>query len=255
MAFFQKRFFYQTKFKPSSLTRSKNSSQNWNQKGFVSLLLLPFIVLMMTAITGLSSLSLGIKNITQAQTSCIEINLNRQKKLGVLLEKILNLNKKVWLLHETKQGLKISLAVAIASGQAPVTASLKKAIKAIEKRQKNLMLKQQKILALSELVKRKAFQKFQIESKKLPIPYTKEVAFYKKALALEKKKVGDKAYIYKTQPDFTERQKSRFLWKMQPFFPQNLLELRIQNQNKLSNYQCTASLTKKGDLWTNSLYH
>ena len=277
MAFLQKRFLYQTKLKPSLLGYNKlfrrlrhfffkplesflqkpcssNKNKLKNQKGSISLLLLPLISLMMTGIIGLVSLSVGIKNITQAQSTCINRNLKGQKELGVLLEKILKLNEKVLQLHKTRQALQASLAGAIASGQLQLIASLKKTLSLVKKAQDLLRLKQKHILAQSQFVKAENFKELKKDFKDLPVSQLKEKVFYKPALALETRKEGDKTYTYKPVPNFTEQQKRQFSWKMNPFYPLDTSWLNFKRK-KLFQYQCTASLTKKGEIWISHLYH
>ena len=123
MAFLQQELFYQTDFKPpysikarelTSLTHSqldfswradsdfskkkllhKHTSFQKNgflqgtkvQAGFVTVLLLPFVALMVTGMLALSPLSRGIKGLTQAQSHCIQTNLQGQKELGNLFDK------------------------------------------------------------------------------------------------------------------------------------------------------------------------
>ena len=255
MVFLQKRFRYQAKFKPPPLKPNKNPVFEFtNQKGFISLFLLPLITLMMTGIIGLASLSVGIKQITQAQSVCIKNNMKGQKELGLLLKKILNLNKKVLKLHKTRQALQKQLALAVGTGQIQLIPFLKKALSFVRKGQALLILKQKYILEQSRFVKIKTFKKIKKEFKSLPTSKLQEKSFFKKALALEKKKAGDSAYTYKPVPNFTEQQKSQFTWKMNPFYPLDTNWLNFKKK-KLFQYQCTASLTKKGKVWISHLYH
>lgn len=252
MAFLQKKFFYQTKFKPSLITQRLYKSNS--QKGFINLFLLPLIALMMTGVIGLASLSIGIKHITQTQSTCIKNNIKGKIKLGLLLKQILNLNEKVLKLHKTRQVFQAKLAVAVSTGQIKLILSLRKTLSLIKKGQALLMLKQQYILNQSQLVKVNTLKKLKKDLQILPVSKIQEKTFFTKALALEKKREGDKAYTYKPAANFTERQKSRFLWKMNPFYPLNISRL-IFKQKKTFQYQCTASLTKKGHLWISHLYH
>ena len=233
------------------------SGRNTGNQGFVVLLLLPFTALMITVILGVSSLSLGIKNITRSQSHCIQKNLNRQKELGLVLEKILKLNNKVLLLHKTKKTIELSIAAAVFSGALHTLPSLNKKRELIKKAQKALILRQNQLLIKSLLIKRKAFHSFKNQLKKFNIFHVSETGLYKKALALQKKKVGDTAYTYKPVPDFINHQKSEFYWKFQPFWPldEALRWIFPEKSNSLSKYSCTASLKQKGKQWTSTLYH
>lgn len=227
------------------------------QSGFMSFLFLPFVALMMTGIIGFSFLSVGIKNITRSQSYCIRANLNGQKELGVLLTKLLSLNDKVLFFHTTRKTLEASLVTATALGMAGLIPSFKKKLEIVKQTQRTLMIKQNHLLAKSVLVKRTVFDKFKRQLKNLNIFDVQEETFYKKALAVRRKKKGDRAYIYKPVPDFVNHQKSRFFWKMNPFFPldENWQILLQTKQKNFSNYSCTASLKKKGEKWTSILYH
>ena len=276
--FLQKRFFYPTNFKPPAIKWMKKmafSAVALKQKrqtapstsgpfckaqkdsGFTSLLLLPFTALMMTGMMGFFSLSLGIKNITRAQSHCIQANLKGQKKLGLLLRKILNLNNKVLLLHNTRKAIEASISAAASLGQAHLIPILKQQRELIKQAQKVLIMRQKYLLAQSALAKRKTFQHLKRQFKKLNISPIQEKAFYKKALAIQKKKVGDQAYTYKPVPDFINHQKSLFYWKMRPFSPldKNLRWFLPGAEKNVSSHTCAASLKKKGKQWISALYH
>ena len=255
MELLQKKLFYQAKFKSSLLVQSKKRFYNSkNQKGFMSLLLLPLIALMATGIIGLASLSIGIKNITQAQSICIRNNIKGQKNLGNLLQKILNLNEKVLKLHKTRQALQTKLALAISTGQIKLIPTLKKSLSLIQKAQNLLIFKQKYILNQSQFVKEKSFTKFKKTVQQLPVSTMREKSFFKKALAIKKKKVGDKAYTYKPVSNFTEKQKIQFLWDMNPFYPLDISWLEFKHKKNFQ-YQCATSLTRKGNIWISHLYH
>ena len=66
MEILQTGFFNQTKSKPPAVKE---------ESGFVTVCLLCFLSLMLTAVMAFSVLSLGIKNITRSQTYCIEQTL------------------------------------------------------------------------------------------------------------------------------------------------------------------------------------
>lgn len=245
MDFLQKEIFNPADFKPPSIKRA----------GFVSLLLLPFTALMITASMGIFSLGLGIKKITRAQSHCIQINLSGQKELGLLLKKILNLNSQVEFFHKTRKTIETSMAIAAATGLVQLIPALKKKLNIIKQTQQALILRQNHLLAQGFFVKRKTFRNFKNQLKKLKIFYVQEKNFYKKALAVQKQKLGDKAYIYKPVPDLIKHQKSRFLWTMRPFSPNHIQWLLPVGSKIPSNYTCTASLSRKGDQWIRTLYH
>ena len=277
MAFLQKKLFYPAKFPPPLLKQGEKGSYKFknqkgfmifgflntdkvfkpykfnHQKGFMTLLLLPFLTLMITGIIGLTALSVGIKNITQSQSICIKHNIKRQKELGSLLKQMLSLNKQATALHKTRKALKVKLTLAISTGQFQLVSPLRKALSLIKKGQKTLIQQQKYLLSQSQIVKIKTFQKLKRTLEKLPVSKVREKNPFHKALALEKKKIGDKAYNYKPVANFTKKQHSRYLWKINPFYPLDISWLKLKHKKVL--YQCATSLTKKGNLWISHLYH
>lgn len=227
------------------------------KSGFATVLLLSFSVLILTGILGLSSLSLGIKDITRSQSHCIRENLQGQRELGLLLEKILRLNDTVLFFHRTRQSLSTSLTVATAVGSVHLIPLLKKKLDLIRQMQKLLILRQRHLLTKGFFLKRKSFKKFKRKLKKFNMFHIREESFYKKALALERRKKGDKAYIYKPVPDFVNRQKSRFSWKMPLFLPWDQSERHFLGflKKPFIAWSCTASLKKEGGQWKSILYH
>lgn len=246
MAILQKKLFYKTKF-----TAEKISSM---KKGFISILLIPFVALMMTAVFGLFSLSVGIKNITRVQSYCIQSNLKGQKELAVLLTQLLRMNKKVKTLSKTRAALNTALLASMATGQVHIVLKLKKKIELIKKAQSFIVLKQNKILVQSSIIKRNTFRHFKSKLKTLPVSYVHKKNFYGSALAVQRHKLGDRAFIYKPVPDFINHQKTNFSWRLRSFSPlENLLKLSADSQ--YSQQSCTASLKQKGKKWISTLYH
>lgn len=255
MEYLQKKVFHPTKPTPSIIKIVKTKAKR--NSGFISALLLPLITLIITGILGLSTLSLGIKNITKSQSYCIKANLNGQKKLGVLLVKILKLNSRVLFLHKTRKTLLASIVVAASLGQIPVVSSLKKSLEFIKLAQNIVITKQKYILAQSFLVKRKILKDFKKNIKVLKTSSIIESTFYKKALALKKQKIGDQAYTYHPVPDFINQQKISLEWKIQSFFPlgKNLDWILPAKTKAISHLSCTTTLQQKGELWISHLYH
>ena len=250
LEFLPKRFFHQTKLKSFKLRESKNS-------GFVTVFLLPVIALMMTAIIGFSLLSVGIKNITKAQSHCIITNLKGQKRLGLILKKILKLNKTILFIHNKRKIIEASITTASLLGFVHSIPFLKSSLNIVKQAQNLLMVKQKYLLSKSLLIKRNTFRKFKNQLKSMPLFHVKDNTFLKKALALKKEKIGDKAYTYKPVPDFINHQKIQFSWKMKSFFPlhKKIWQIAKIKPNALSNYTCTSSLEKKGTQWISTLYY
>ena len=274
MDLLQKKLLYKTKLHSSSVNwihkrlwnsftkflfnqKKKIYSHRKKEKGFISILFLPFLTLIMIGFIGLSSLSVGIKNITKTQSYCIKTTLKGQKELGVLLTKILNLNTKVLFFHNTRLNLEKSMLAATALGLVGLIPLLKKSLDLTKKAQTSLIIKQKYLLTQSDFIKKKLLKSFKNQLKKLSVSNVKEKTFYKKALAVKEEKIGDKAYTYRPVADFINHQKIQFSWQMNPFFPLDQhWKLFFQTKQKInSSYKCTASLKQKGEIWISTLYH
>ena len=258
MAFVQNKFFNPTNFKPPTIRSNQlKKTESLNNSGFVSILLLFLTALMMTGMVGLFSLGVGIKNITRAQSQCIQANLQGQKELGLLLTQILKLNNTVLKLHRTRKTVEASLLTATGFGLAPLVSMLTKQLKFIMQGQKSVMARQKQLLAQSFLIKRKTFKNLNRKLKKWNIFHIQEQTFYKKALALQKQKEGNMAYTYKLVPDFTYHQKTRFTWKIKPFshLDKNFQWIWPAEIKNPVSHTCTASLKQKGKQWISTLYH
>ncbi len=260
MAFLQKRFCNKAEVKPPKVSCSVQEPDGgiiFKNSGFVSLLFLPLTALMMTGFLGIASLSLGIKNITRAQSECARVNLKGQKELGLMLAKILKLNSRSKTLQKSRQVVETALLSALLVGQISLANNLRKKREFIKKAQKLLIIQQKQVVIQSEMLKRKTLAYLKNRLKKLKISNVQEKTFYKKALAIQRQKIGDQAYIYKPVPDFVNNQKTRFDWEMRPFasLEKALLWFLPTSAKLSSNYTCSASLQKKGKKWSSILYH
>ena len=220
-----------------------------NKTGFASLLLLPLATVMITGLMGMFVLSQGIKSKTVAQSQCIQTNLKGQKELGVILTELLKLNKKSKKLHTKRLIVKASLMAALATGSFIIANQLRKKLKKIKQQQKLLIVKQKALLAKSRLVKIKTFKTVRQKLKKTHIKDLREKSFFNLALAIKKRKIGDKAYSYHPVPNFINHQKSRFIWKAKiPATPLDggLKKILPYGFSFYGTYSCTASLKKGG---------
>lgn len=219
----------------------------FNQEGFILVITLPLILLSMTAFVGVFTMSLGIKNITQAKTICITKNLATQAKLKLSLEKLLSLNKPIKILYKIKQGLDLSLKAALVTGLIPVAVKLKKEIAKIKLKIKAINTKQQFIIYRADIYKQKQFIKFKRSLANKYIKSIKQQSFFGSALAIQKKDLEKGIFIYKPVPRFSEKQKTAFSWEMKPFL--NFYP------HEFSKYKCVATLEREGEKWKERLYH
>ena len=264
MEFLQKRFYDSAKLKSplvkkilcedfQQVQKRNNAS---NKQGFVMVLFLPFLALMITGIIGLTTLSIGIKNITKTQSHCIIINFQAQKELGILLQKLLALNNKVRRLNEARKVIETSIAGAATSViLIPQIPKLKKARDFIKQAQKLVIARQKLLLAQSSLIKKKALIQLKKSLNKLKASHIREAQAHKKALAVDKEKIGDQAYIYKPVPDFINQQKIQWIWNLQSFFPLNQNLKWMSHAKTVSTYHCSATLKQKETQWISKLYH
>ena len=281
MELLQKRFFNQTKLNSSSVKRhsfykrmsaiSQRQSldvttlfkranlinlpfQKKGEAGFITILLLPFLSLLLIALMSFTVLSTGIKNITRTQSLCIQQALQTQKELGNILSQLLKLNKQVSGLSKSRKTAEISIKTAIASiFLIPKVPYLKKIRDAIKLSQKILIARQQSLLSKSFFIKRRALAQLKQKFKKLKAKQVKELSLYKKALAVKKEKIGSDAYIYRPVEDFKNHQKISYQWRISIFQPLEKSWLLFKDYN--SKYSCTSSLELRGSKWQNILYH
>ncbi|MCY4512063.1 MAG: hypothetical protein OXB86_00070 [Bdellovibrionales bacterium] len=227
------------------------------QRGFIILILLPLIMTLVAGLSGLTLMSLGIKNLTRTQSICITENIHGQKQLGKLLSRLLKINKTVTRLHRTKQALQTALIGAIGLGQIQLISALKKQISFVKKYQKYISLQQKHILIKSELSRKRTFIKIMTKLKILKTKNIQEEKVFKKALAVSKKTLGPNAYTYQPLPDFSTQQMITFSWKINPFLQKNLKNWLPDHLQKMSyiKRQCAATLKKQKGQWTAQLTH
>ena len=143
-----------------------------------------------------------------------------QKKLGQKLQYLLQLNEKARFLNTTRKGIDASIATAMASiVLAPKVPALQKSKEVVKIGQKNLIAAQKGILIQSRLLKAQKVKKLKSKLKTLNVRGVVESSFYKKALAVEKEKIGNEAYIYKPIQDFKAKQKIKVSWSLPAFYP------------------------------------
>ena len=232
----------------------KKENTKIGSSGFITVLILPFLSLIITAIIGFAGLSLGIKNITRSQSLCIQQALKTQKALGSLLTQLLKLNKKVSYMSKARKTADASIKTAMASVVLiPKTPQLIEVRDSIKLLQKTLILKQERILSQSFLVKKQALTQLKQKFKNLKVSHVQKLDFYRKALAVKKEKIGSDAYIYKPVEDFKNHQKITFQWRLSVFHP--LEKSRLLFKNHKASYSCTSSLDQRGKKWLSALYH
>ena len=251
MEFLQTKLCNQTKLNTASI---KKRHKKMGNSAFITALFLPFLSLMLIGLMGLTGLSLGIKNITRSQSYCIKQALQTQKKLGKILAQLVKLNKTVSYMSTARKTADASLATAIASVVfIPKTPQLIKARNKIKTLQKALILKQKYLLTQSSLIRKQALTQLKQKLKKLKVNQVQDLTFYKKALAVQKEKIGSDAYIYKPVEDFKNHQKLTFQWSLPIFHPLNNSWPFFKNS--YATYSCTSSLKQRGKKWISTLYH
>ena len=232
--------------------REKN--KKIGNSAFITALFLPFLSLITTGLIGFASLSIGIKNITRSQSYCIEQVLQTQKALGEILTQLLKLNKKVSYMNKARKTVSASIKTATASiVLIPKVPQLIKMRDTIKIMQKALTLQQQSLLAQSFLIKKQALNKLKQKFKKLKASQVQDLSSYKKALAVQKEKIGSDAYIYKPVEDFKNQQKITFEWKLFLFYPLDKSWPLFKNRN--SSYSCAGTLEQRREKWLSALYH
>ena len=215
-----------------------------NKGGFISIVILPFILFFALGFFGFSLLGLGIKTITSIESLCIKTSFDMQRELKKYLNQILKLNKASRALHFKQQKLQTALKVSLATLRISLAIKLQKLIKAVQLKQKVLKARQKSLLLLSYKARLRHFLNFQLQLKKLP--YVKEVGkkqLFPKALAVNKKQLSRYADIYELDSNFEKNQANFFYWKVEPFFFLNNYVRFILNPRRLiSKKACSATL-------------
>ena len=221
------------------------------RRGFILITLLPLITALTAGLSGLSLMSLGIKNLTQSQSICIRQNLHGQREQGVLLTRLLNLNRTVIRLSRTKQTLQKALMTAVGLGQIQMIPFLKKQISLLQKRQEFISLQQTRLLMKSELTKKTVFKKLKHTLRSSEIKNIQEESFFKTALAVSKKSLEPRANIYQPVPDFSQKQTVTYLWEIYPFFQLNkdFMDFFQWKKTPYIKKRCSATLKKQGGRW------
>ena len=222
------------------------------RRGFILITLLPLITALTAGFSGLSLMSLGIKNLTRSQSLCIRESLYGQRKQGVLLTRLLNLNRPVIQLSRAKQVLQKALMSAVGLGQIQMAALLKKQIFFLQKRQELFSLQQTHLLMESERNKKTAFKKLKNALRSSEIKNIQEESFFKTALAVSKKNLDPKANVYQPVPDFSKKQTVAYLWEIYPFFQLNkdFMDFFQWKSAPYIKSRCSATLKKQGGKWT-----
>lgn len=243
--------------KRQSIVKVHSGGIKNSREGFIIIILLPLIMILMAGLSGLTFMSLGIKNLTHSQSLCITENVHGQRKLGELLTHLLKLNQTVTRLEHTKQALQTALMGAISLGQIQVVPTLKKQISLVKKYQKYITHQQKYILMKSELIRKITFKQIITKLKTLETRNIQEKKVFKKALAVSKKTLGPNAYTYRPVPNFKDQQTVIFSWEINPFLKERLYELfpfRLQQKFYIQK-QCAATLKKQQGQWTVQLTH
>ena len=219
--------------------------------GFIMIVLIPFIMICVTGLSGLSFLSLGIRNLTRSQSACIRESFQGQQKLRHLLELLLEMNPTVIRLNFIRNALQQSLKIAIQTGQLYLVPPLKAKIAFVKKRQKLLFLRQERLLMQSEIQKKAAFTNLQSRMNFQEIKNLTDETASNRALAVSKKTLGPLARTYSPLPDFIRRQAVVFSWEIHPFFQFNktfmaFLSLKGAPYVKRS---CSATLERQKGAW------
>ena len=219
--------------------------------GFIMIVLIPFTMICVTGLSGLSFLSLGIRNLTRSQSICIRESFQGQKKLRRLLELLLEMNPTVIRLNTIKTALQKSLKIAIQTGQLYLVPPLKAKIAIIKKRQKLLFLQQERILMQSEIQKKAVFTNLQSRMKFREIKNLTDETAFNRALAVSKKTLGPFARTYSPLPDFTRRQAVVFSWDIHPFFQFNKTFMAFPplRESPYVKRSCSATLEKQRGAW------
>ena len=160
----------------------------------------------------------AVKKKTKSQTACLKINAKAQKKLSVILKKLLALNKTSQNLNLLRQKMTAAKTAALFTANGAAFKAAEKALRILTIKQKALQMKQKMFIAKSEKVKAAALKEFRRSMKGRAARNIYDGSFSpKKALAVTKKKIGKQAFIYKPEIFFSKKQALRLSWEQDLF--------------------------------------
>ena len=224
-----------------------------NKKGFIITLLLISLPLFMSCLMIFVSLFFCIRNHDLAQSICLEHTLKAQTQMKRALQNLLKLNPMADHLRRTQKHLEYLYREALKSGELTTVAVLKARIVIIKRKRKLLDKRQKNILNKTLEYIESAFSSFKEKTIKFHPSYIRKYHHGPIPLAVRGKPQGDIAPSYYPVPDFSSHQTFSISWKMPLYhFLPKWLE-RAFFQPKLSSYNCSATIKKRGPKWKTTL--
>ena len=231
-------------------SKTKGAVESSQDKGFSVVALCLILPLFMVLIAIFILLSFWLKNFWSAQKICEESVLKAQSSMSELVPEILKLNPEILKLRKLKTALRLKLAAAIAHGNAPVAATLKIQLKAVETRLLILFAEQNFILQKAQHIRWQTLSHFRNKTLSLNTTRTLSPFFYPLALGLTPDQALERPPIYQVTASFTEQQRLELQWKQNLFHHGPLALMNILSLNTTwMKRACSASLESKNRKW------
>ena len=189
---------------------------NPREGGFAATAFLPILTVLMTGAAFFALTATAVKKKTESQSSCLKINIKTQKKLSLILKKLLALNKASQNLHLLRTRLAAAKAAALFTANAAAWKAAEKALRIVKTKQKALKRRQEALTDKSEKTRAAALKEFRRDRKGRSVRNIDSFS-PRKALAVQKKKIGQNAFIYEPEIFFSKKQALKLSWEQDLF--------------------------------------
>ena len=188
------------------------------------------------------SLVYGLNLHVQSYSLCYQTGAKIQMQLKEKLIRLLSMNPKAKNLRLRRKRAEILLKKSLLTGNPTAVSFAVKKLMWIKNLQKIFSIRQRRIILQSQMIVKKEWQKFVIQSKKLKNHFQKKEN--KTPLAVVKKPKNSLSPDYIPMKNFSENQKIKIRWTMNIFqnLPSFIKELFYFN--KVSRHHCTVSLER-----------
>ena len=227
----------------------KPANRKKNQRGFIITLLLVGLPLFISCLMIFTSLIFCIRNHDLAQSFCIKHTLQAQEQMKKALNDLLRLNPLADQLRKIQKSLERLYRKALKSGEPITITTLRTKIEAIKYQRTLLDKKQKHILKSTIRSVEQAFFSFRKDLMKLHPGYIQKDHHRPLPLAVKARPLGDLAPSYHPVDNFSFHQSLSFFWKMPLHYSLPKWLTRIFFQNRLSAYDCSATIKKHKLQW------
>ncbi len=218
------------------------------QRGYIMSLLLLSLPVFAGALMVLTALIFCIRNHDRAQSYCFKQSLGAQENLKTALRDLLKLNPKAKKLRQKQKRLTRLYRKALSIGE-PISISVLKARLLFLKKQRILLdTRQKQILTQSRQYVTKAYADFK-KIKSFGAQQINKAHHRPYPLAVSAHPKGGLAPVYRPLSRFSANQALSFSWKIPLDYSLPMWLRKVFFEQKLSSYQCSATIKKHGLKW------